>query len=143
VLEIIILYLLGKKIAAMCNDRGRTAWPWVVFMVLGWYGGAIVGVVVAMVIMLATDPNAQEPNMALLIAFGLGGAVAAVGFVTLVVSLLPPVERFEDEDEYDEDLTPRRRRMRYDDEDSEVEDDRPRRRRRRDEDDEYDREDRR
>lgn len=140
-LEIVILWALGKKVAAMCKERGRTAWPWVVMLVLSWYGGAFAGAVVAVVVNMAVNPNLREPDMMFLLIGCLLGALGGVCFTLTVVSLLPAAERYDDYDDYDDrdDGYPRRRRGRTDEfDDGRYEDDYDRPRKKRRHEDEYD-----
>lgn len=123
-LEIIILFVCGKKIAAICNEKNRAAWPWVLMMIFFWYGGAIAGAVVGLIASELSDPRADEPNPVMLFGGIIGGAVLGMVVTFVTVNMLPA-----NEDEYEYD----RRRRRYDDD--EDDDYRPRRRRSAEDDD--------
>ncbi|OWK43567.1 hypothetical protein [Fimbriiglobus ruber] len=125
-LEILILWALGKKIARMTKERGRAAWPWVILLIVCWYGGALAAVVAAGIAVAVANPNnpdAGDDMMLLFIGAALAGAIGGALFTFGVVSLLPNARDPRD-DEYDDDEDYRHtRRRRYDDEDV---DDRPR-----------------
>jgi hypothetical protein len=70
-LEIIMLFLCGKKIAEICNRKSRTAWPWVLMMIAFYIGGGLTGAIVAGIVTMTNNPNAVEPD---LIPFLIGGA---------------------------------------------------------------------
>jgi hypothetical protein len=139
-LEIIVLVVLGQKIARMARDRGRAAWPWVLLLIGCWYGGAIAAAVLTMIVMAIVDPQAAAANpngppgdLLIFLASALGGAICGAIFAFVVVSLLPDVRDDEDED----DRYERRPRRRYDEDDYDrrYADDREERRRRSDDED--------
>jgi hypothetical protein len=149
-LEIIILVILGQKIARMARDRDRSAWPWVLLLIFCWYGGAFAAAVVAAVVMAlanlnaaAGNPNGPPGDLLVFIGAALGGAICGAIFTFLVVSRLPDARDWDDEDDSDDYDRPARRRRRWSD-DEEDEDDRWRdlderddRRRRSDDEDDY------
>jgi hypothetical protein len=120
-LEIVVLIVLGQKIARMAKDRGRSAWPWVLLLIGCWYGGAFAAGITAMIVMMMADPQAAAPNpngppgdLLIFLGAALAGAVCGAIFAFVVVSLLPDVrDQYDDEDDYDE----RRPRRRHGDED--------------------------
>jgi hypothetical protein len=142
-LEIVVLIVLGQKIARMARDRGRSAWPWVLLLIGCWYGGAFAAGVTAMIVMMMADPQAAAPNpngppgdLLVFIGAALAGAICGAIFAFVVVSLLPDVrDQWDDED----DRYERRSRRLY--EDDEEDDPRwstdDRRRRYEEEDDDY------
>jgi hypothetical protein len=119
-LEIVVLIVLGQKIAKMARSRGRAAWPWVILLIACWYGGAIAAGVTAAIVMAMADPqaaaaNPNDPPEDLLIFIGaaLVGAICGAVFAFVVVSQLPDVrDQWDDEDERPE----RRPRRRYESE---------------------------
>jgi len=127
--EILLLVLMGKKIAQMANEKGRSGALFVVMLVLCWFGGEIFGAIFGAILV-----GGDEDKMFVAYLCGLVGAGAGAGLTFLTVSLLTPAH------DYEEDFRPRRRprRVSLDDED----DDRPRRRRRYDEEDEVEKDDR-
>src|SRR4051812_26934649 len=135
VLEILLLFVLGKKIAAIAKSKNRNPAGYVLLLVFGWFIlGFGTGVVLAII---ATTGGATEDDA--IIAFIPGyliGVVAAATLAFMVVKMVSPLRRNRDGDEYDDydDFEDRPRRRRDKDDDY----DRPRSRRR-DEDDDYDR----
>jgi hypothetical protein len=133
-LEIVVLIVLGQKIAKMAKSRGRSAWPWVLLLIGCWYGGAFAAGITAMIVMMMADPQAAAPNpngppgdLLILMGVALAGAVCGAIFAFVVVSQLPDVrDQYDDED----DRYERQPRRRYDEEDD-------RRRRYEEEDDDY------
>ena len=125
--EIILLFLLGKKIAGMASEKGRAGWPWVLMLIGLWIGGEFTGAVIGAILTDAGGGNqaGQDDNMFAILGFALAGAACGAIITFTIVSLLPPVESYDDEDDYPR----RRRRRRYDEDDSDDYDDRPRRRR--------------
>ncbi len=118
--EIILLFVLGKKIAAMAAEKGRAGWPWVIMLILFWIGGEITGAIIGT--LLTEGPRggeAGDDNMLVVLGCAVGMAVLGAVAAFTIVSILPAVEKADDD--YDR---PRRRSRRDRDED----DDRPRRR---------------
>ena len=143
-LEIVVLIVLGQKIAKMARDRGRSAWPWVILLIGCWYGGAFAAGITAVIVMTVTDPQgaAANPNgppgdLLIFIGAALAGAICGAIFAFVVVSLLPDVrDRWDDEDDRYE-RRPRRRRVEEDDPRWSADDREDRRRRYDEEDDDY------
>jgi hypothetical protein len=139
--EILLLWFMGKKIAAMAENKGRAAVLFVVMLVLLWFGGEICGGIFGFILI-----RGNEDKMPVVYICALLGAAAGAGLSFLIVGLLPPAHdedrprrrrrprraRLDDEEDY----RPRRRRR---DHDEDEEEDRPRRRRRDDDEDEEDR----
>jgi hypothetical protein len=145
-LEIVVLIVLGQKIAKMAKSRGRSAWPWVLLLIGCWYGGAFAAGITAMIVMTMADPQAAAPNpngppgdLLILMGAALAGAVCGAVFAFVVVSLLPDVrDQWDDED----DRYERRRGRRYEDDGEDdpggsADDRDDRRRRYEEEDDDY------
>jgi hypothetical protein len=120
-LEIILIVVLSKKIAAMARERGRRAAPWVVMFVFAWVIGELGGAFAGGVLSAVLAPNDPDPNLLLVIGGALAGVVGAVLLSFGIVSSLPDVsdERYDD-DEYDD--RPRRRRDEDYDDDEEYDD---------------------
>jgi hypothetical protein len=99
-LEIILLYVMGKKIAAIAAGKGRGGTGYV-FLLLGlWFGGEIGGGIFGFMVALAADPG-REPNLGVVYLCAIMGA--AVGAVTafVIVNSLSPVRPHHD-DMYDD-----------------------------------------
>ena len=105
-LEIVILWTLGKKVAGMCRDRGRKPLPWVVLLVLAWYGGAMVGFVACAVGFQIANPGQKDPPLVPLLISALGTAALGVTLVVVIVSLLPRLRDKYDDEEYDDEDEP-------------------------------------
>jgi hypothetical protein len=120
VLEIFLLIHFGRKLAGICSAKGRSAWPWVLMMVVVYFGAMIGGVVVATIVSLVLDPNIQEPDLLLMLVCGYGSAAVALTLLFLLVRSLPDnnARRHDDYDDYEDD--------RYED-DRHDDDDRPQR----------------
>lgn len=131
-LEIIILVLCGRHIASIAKRKNRSPVGYVLLMVGGWYGGAIFGAIVGAVLAAAAQAN-EDDLFVYIMPLLLLGAVGGLGCSYLVVcSVAPLPKRREYEDDYD-DYVPRRKRSRVEDDDEY--DDRPSSRRR---DEDYD-----
>src|SRR5260370_27777381 len=104
-LEILLIWSLGKKIGAIASDKGRSSGGYIALFVLAWFGGEFAGGVFGVIL------NRGEVS-AIVYLFALLGAVVGAGAVFILVSLLPSVE---DED-YDRPRRKRRRRERDGDE---------------------------
>jgi hypothetical protein len=133
VLEILLLFVLGKKIAAIAKEKNRSPVGYVLLLVFGWFilgfGG---GVVLAII---AVSGGAKEDDA--LVAFIPGylvGVVCAAVLAFTVVKMASPLRRHRGGDEYDDYDDYEEESRRRDDYDN----DRPRRGRR-DEDDDFDR----
>jgi hypothetical protein len=146
-LEIILLFVIGKNIASIAKKKNRNPVGYVLILVFGWFVLAFGFGIIGLVLAEGAGGNGDAAIFLILPGFLLGAA-CAVGLAYLVVGMVSPIKKSrrksDYEDEYDDyDDQPRRRR------DEDDDDDRPRRRRdegddrprsrRRDEDDEYDR----
>jgi|SRR5579883_673054 len=122
-LEIIILFALGKNIAAKAREKGRSG-GWFVFLLLGlWFGGEIFGAIAAgLVGMIAMGE--QEPPLAMCYLGALAGAAIGAVIAFAIVSGISPAHTYdEDHDDYDYD---RRDRSRNRDRDRDRDHDRDR-----------------
>lgn len=114
-LEVIILFVLGKKIAQMASDRGRAAWPWVLMLVLCWFGGEVLAAIGT--VLVISDGNVPLGDDALFIILGVGylGAIAGAVITFVVVSALPAVPIEDDDDDYEQPRRQWRREIPPDD----------------------------
>jgi hypothetical protein len=143
VLEIILLFVLGKNIAAIARRKNRNPVGYVLLLVFGWFGLGFVFAILAVVIGMAAGMNEDEVLLPAILGY-LVGAACAAGLAYLVVGAVSPLRRkrrFDDEDDYDDyEDRPRRRRPRDEDPyDYDDEPDDPRSRRRPRDEDDYDR----
>jgi MFS family permease len=119
VLEILLLYALGKNIAEKAENQGRGGALFVIILIVLWFLGEIVGAVIGVIV-------TGEPLYAYLFAI-LGAAVGAILAYTFL-AVLPLIEGA-----LSERPRPRRRRRRRPIRDREEEDREERRRRRKSE----------
>ncbi len=139
-LEIILIVIISKKIAAQLAEKGRSAAGYIVLFVFLWIGGEIIGAIVGTIITVVQNPNAPEAGFNFLAyIFALLGAALGGTIGYLIASSVPPLEdprkRALDEfDEDDDDRERERRRRRQDADEGKIEEtdtDRERERRRR------------
>ena len=131
-IEIIVLFLMGRYLHSTATKKGWPGWPFVLLMIFGWFVCAIGGGVVGMIV---TDDWDSELPVGGIVGYFVGAVFACVGNA-LVVAMLP--NKAVDDDR---DYSTRRRGRRYD-EGEDNDDPRDRRGRRYDRDDD-DRDDRR
>jgi hypothetical protein len=145
VLDIIVLFLVGRHISAIAKRKNRNPVGYVLLLVFGYIGlGFTCGV--AAILISGIDPDQAADNDLLLTAIPgvLVGYALGVALAYVVVGAVPPLRkrRYHDDGEYDDydDYDDRPRRRQRDEYAYDYEDDRPRRRRyEEDEDDDYDR----
>jgi hypothetical protein len=105
VLEIILIVVLSKKIAAMMKEKGRNPAGYIVLFVLLWFGCEVIGFIIGAVISVSQDPRAFDQGIDLL-SYIIGLLGAAVGGTTgyLIASAMPPVRRrdWEVDEDYDD-----------------------------------------
>jgi hypothetical protein len=136
-LEIFLIIAISKKIAAMLNEKGRSAAGYVILFVVLWFGGEVVGGVIGAIVSMAADPNPNAMNagfpwMAYLMA--LVGAAIGGGIGYAIAAAVPAVEKpgrpdlrdFDDDDEDDYERERRRRRRKASADDGKIEEDRSR-----------------
>jgi hypothetical protein len=124
--EIVLLILLSKKVAEITRDKGYSAAPFVIFLILAWFGGEIMGGLFGFVLF----SDQEDPPFAVYL-LALVGAAVGVGVTFLTVNLLPDQGRDDDWEEdtyYARKRRARRRRDDYD-EDQDQFPSRPTRRR--------------
>jgi hypothetical protein len=107
-LEIILVFALSKKIAAMANDKGRSGVGYVFLFIGLWFGGEIAGAIAGVILSLAANPNA-EPSFAIVYVLALVGAAVGAIIAFVIVGNLRPVDYYPDERD-DDDLDIRIRR---------------------------------
>jgi len=85
-LEILLVVYLGKKMAALMRQKGRSPTGYVFMLVGMWLGGEILGMVLGMMLMGAADgPNLSIYGLAIV------GAVIGAGLAFLIAKSLAPV----------------------------------------------------
>jgi hypothetical protein len=135
VLEILVLFLVGRHIARIARRKNRGPVPYVLLLVGSYLCAACAGGIGALVVSGARVEDDKEFFVAFLPGYVVGAALA-VGFSYLVVGMVPPLVKRRDYDDYD-DYEDESRRPRYRED---YEDDEPRSRRGyEDDDDDYDR----
>jgi hypothetical protein len=115
-LEIFILFALGRAINRKATEKGWPGWPFVLILLFLYIGGAITGVVAALIVSGGLAANGDDDLLPFLLGY-LGGAATGALASYLIAAALP--DRSEPDREND-----RRRRAR-DREDDDYEDDRP------------------
>jgi hypothetical protein len=97
-LEIVILIVLGRRIAEIARGKGRSGGPYVILLLAMWFGGEFSGILVGVVI-AALMSGAEEANFLAVWALGLVGAiVGAVGAFQIVKRLPEREEPWPDEE---------------------------------------------
>jgi hypothetical protein len=105
-LEIILMVVFSKKIAAMVREKGRSPAGYVVMFILFWIAGEFLGAIVGAIVSLIVNPQ-QEPSLMMIWPLGLLGAALGAGTAYLIASSVSPVhDRY---DGYDDDLDDRGR----------------------------------
>ena len=100
-LEIVLLWVLGKRISAMARDRGRSPAGYVVLFVAMWIGCEILGGITGAVLSIVGGAN--EPELLLMWGCGVFGAALGAVVCFLIVNALPPVRTDLEVDPGDED----------------------------------------
>ena len=118
--EIILIFVIAKKIAAMMKEKNRAPAGYVVLFVVFWVVGEVLGAIVGVVATIAANPNGVDDPFPLLVFAGaiLGAAIGGcIGYAFAAsVPALEGVDRARLDD--------------YDDEEDDVEDYRDRERER-------------
>jgi hypothetical protein len=111
-LEIILVVMISKKIAAMQKEKGRSAAGYIVLFVLLWFGGEIFGAVVGTLVTMAQNPAALNDGFNFVAyLFALVGAAIGGTVGYLIAAAMPPLddprkkalEVFDDDDGYEDD----------------------------------------
>jgi hypothetical protein len=141
VLDIIVLFLVGRHICSIAKRKNRSPVGYVLLLVFGYFGlGVTCGIVAILV--AGVDPDQANDNDFIFAALPgvLVGYALGVALAYIVVGAVPPLpkRRFYDDGEYDDYDDYDRPRRRRDEDPYDYEDDRPRGRR---DEDSYDHED--
>jgi hypothetical protein len=91
--DIVIGILLAVKIAQLAGTKGRSKAPWVILLLVLYFGGEIAGGLVGW----AASGGEDMPNVGFIVGAIVGAAMGAI-ISFAVLNGLPPVRR--DEDEY-------------------------------------------
>jgi hypothetical protein len=109
-LEIILIVVFSKKIAALAQEKGRSPAGYIVMLIGFWIGAEFAAGIFVAIVALILNPNA-EPSLCIVWPAGLLGAACGAGLAFLIAYLVPPVE---DDRYYHEDFDihgyPRKRR---------------------------------
>jgi hypothetical protein len=124
-LEFFIIRALGGKIADIARNKGRSAVPYVLLLVLLWFGGEISGAFIGFGFL-------DEPLAG--IGMALAGAAGGAGIAFAVVSSVSPLANVDEErrrrvlreldDVEDDERRQKRRTRRERRDDDEIDDDR-------------------
>jgi hypothetical protein len=107
-LDILVLFVLGRSIATKAREKGRSPVGYVILLVVLWYGGIFAGVIAGGIVSMVLN-GGGEPDEGPMILGALGCGVIGVLIAFGVVSAIAPVQasgRYDDD--YDDDR-PRRR----------------------------------
>jgi hypothetical protein len=125
-LEIIILFVVGRHIASIAKRKNRNPVGYVLLLVGCYFGGAITFGIIGMVMAGAAEAAENEALLVFFMGY-LVGAALGVGLAYLIVNSVAPRPRDSEYDDYDDyDRSRRRRRDEIEDDDDY---DRPRSRR--------------
>lgn len=117
-LEILILIMLGRNIAAKARAKGRSG-GWFVVLLLGlWFGGELFGGIAAGVVAMVAMGEAEPPFLPCYLGALVGAAVGAV-IAFVIVNSVSPVRTYGnyDDDDFEEYGRDRKRPRDRDDED--------------------------
>jgi hypothetical protein len=142
VLEIILLVVLGKNIAARARAKNRNPTGYVLVLVFGWFILGFGGGMVTGIVGMAVWGN-EDAWLGYFLPGYLLGVASAIGPAYCLIGMTSPLRRRRRDDEYDDydddyDRPRSRRRYDEDEDDDEEDEDRPRRSRRPRRDDEGD-----
>src|SRR5258707_15290175 len=87
-LEIILIWVLAKKLGAMASDKGRAAAGWIVLFVFLWFSCEFLGAIFGTIL-------TRGEFFPVGYLFALLGAAIGAGSSFMIVSILPPVENEE------------------------------------------------
>jgi len=110
-LEILLIVVISKKIAALIKKKGRGPAGYIILFILFWFGGEIIGAVVGLAITFAQDPRAMNDDFnAVAYFFALIGAAIGGGLGYAVACSVPSLKKPRrddfDDDEEDRDFDP-------------------------------------
>lgn len=131
-IEILLIVMFSKKIAAMMTAKGRNPTGYVVLFVGLWFGGEIVGGIAGAVAVILMDPRGLDGDSFTCGAYILALIGAAIGGTIgyQIASAVSPIHRpripnfDDDDDEYGRDKDEPRRRRRRSEHDEGIEEDR-------------------
>src|SRR5690348_9823440 len=89
-LEIVILFVLSRRIAAIARSKGRSAAGWTVLLIGLWILGEVTGAVAVAVAVLLTSAD-EDPNLSLALLGAIAGAAAGAFTTFAIVKRLPAV----------------------------------------------------
>lgn len=103
-LEIFILFKLGRTISSKAKEKGYPGWPFVVIMISLYLAGIVAGIITAAIVatLMNPDPNVNggDDIVEFLIGYLCGAVLGALAGYLLVL-ILP--DRSEPEDDYYDD----------------------------------------
>src|SRR4051812_10380964 len=102
-LEILLLYFLGKKLAGIVRSKGRSSGVYVVLLVVLWLAGEFGGLALGAVISATASPVGEPDGIVMLVGAIVG---AALGTTTafLIVRNLSPIPRHQEPPEGLDDI---------------------------------------
>jgi uncharacterized membrane protein YgaE (UPF0421/DUF939 family) len=90
-LEILLLFWLGRKIAAIAGDKGRSGVLFVILLLFLWIGGEFFGAILGAVISIMATGQ-EEPNFLMVYGLALLGAATGAVISFLIAHAVPPVD---------------------------------------------------
>ena len=113
-MDIVVCFLLARKVARIAGDKGRSKAGWVTLFVLLFFGGELTGAVITLIAM-----GEPEPGLGVILGAVVGAGFGAIIGFTIVNSLSPvakePYWDELDDQEYGEKFEPRGPREAADD----------------------------
>lgn len=90
-LEIILIIVLSKRIAAIVSEKGRSPIGYVVMFIFFWLAAEFAAAMLVAIGWLIMHPNKEQPLLVLWLA-GLLGAACGGGLAFIIAYRLPAVE---------------------------------------------------
>ncbi len=84
-LDIIVLIFLTRNIGALAIKKGLKPGPWKLYTVLGWLGGELLGVFLAVAVF-------EENEFSTILFVGLGAALASFFILKAILNSKPDVD---------------------------------------------------
>jgi hypothetical protein len=115
-LEILLLFKSSRKLLEMAKDRGIAGWPFVILLIILWFGGEVAGAVAGFIFLGA--PNNDGFNFGVYIC-AIVGAVIGAGVTFGIMAAIPkstsyygdefdrPNRNALDDEEFDRAIRPR------------------------------------
>lgn len=94
-LEIILLFALGRRVGNIVRAKGHKAGLYQFLLVILWFGGEILGAIFGAIVGAAVFQQAEPMGFAYL--FALLGAAAGAVVAFVIAKNLPPTQAIEDE----------------------------------------------